>query len=97
MAVATVCFQRLPIDFAFLGDMLGQIDGTQTAVFVGAKPLFAAGVGRFQLVQMRNRIGAVGGIEEKHARLAIAVGIGGDLVEQIAGVVPSAIPCPCAG
>ena len=65
--------------------MLGQVDRTQAAVFVGSQPLLAAGVGGFQLVEVRNRVGAVGGIQEEHARFAVVMGLVDDLVEQIAG------------
>ena len=64
--------------------VLGQVDRAQAAVLVGSKPLLAARIGGFQLVQVRHRVGAVGGIQEEHARLAVVVRLGDDLVEQVA-------------
>ena len=34
---------------------------------------------------MRHRVGAVGGVQEEHARLAVVVRLAYDLVEQVAG------------
>ena len=33
---------------------------------------------------MRDRVGAVGGVQEQHARLAVMVRLAGDLLEQLA-------------
>ena len=62
--------------------MFGQVDRAQAAVFVGSQPLLAAGIGGFQLVEVRHRVGAVGGIQEEHARFAVVVGLGDDLLNR---------------
>ncbi len=67
--------QLFPIHAVVGGEVLGQVDRTQAAVLVGSQVLLAAGVGGFQLVQVRDRVGAVGGIQEEHARLAVVVGL----------------------
>ena len=64
--------------------MLGEVDRPQAAVFIRAKPLLAAGVGGFEGVEVGNGIGAVGGIEEEHARFAVVVGLVDNFVEQLA-------------
>ena len=78
--------QRFPIHGAVRSAMLSQVDGTQAAVLVGTQPLFTAGIGGFQRVKVRHGVGAVGGIQEKHARFAVVVCLPDDLLEQIAGM-----------
>jgi len=75
-------FQILPIYFTFVRDMLSQVDGTKTAIFIRAKPLLAARICRFKIVQVRDWIFSVGGVQEEDARLTIAVCVGCDLIEE---------------
>jgi len=77
--------QFLPVHFSIGGKVTGKVDRSKAAVLVRSKPLFAARIGRFQVVQMWNRIGAVGGIQEERAWLAVVMCLGNKLVEQIAG------------
>ncbi len=42
-------------------------------------------IGSLQLVQMRHRVGAVGGVQEEHPRFAIVVRLGNDFIEQLTG------------
>ena len=79
-----VLAQLSPVHAVVLCRELRQVDRSQAAVFVRTKELLAAGVGGFQLVQMRDRVAAVGGIQEQHARLAVVVCLAHDLVEQVA-------------
>ena len=85
MASCHALAQLFPIHAAVGAEVLGQVDRAQAAVLVGSKPLLAAGVGGFQLVEVRHRVGAVGGIQEEHARLAVVVRLVDDLLEQVAG------------
>ena len=77
--------QAGPIDGAVGAEVLGEVDGTQAAILVGAKPLLAAGIGGLEGVEVGNRVGAVGGVEEEQAGFAVVVGLGDDLVEEGAG------------
>jgi len=65
-------------------EVLGEVDGTQAAVLVGSEPLLSAGVGGFQLVEVGDGIGAVGGIEEEQTGLAIVVCLLDDTLEKVA-------------
>jgi hypothetical protein len=51
--------------------MLSEVERTKAAVFVRSKPLFTAGVGGFELVEVRDRVGAIGSVEEKQAGFTI--------------------------
>ena len=75
--------QLLPIYAAIRPKVLGQVDRAQAAVLVGPKQLLAAWIGCFKLVQVRNRVGAVGGVQEEHSRFAIVVRLAYDLLEQV--------------
>ena len=77
--------QGFPIHRAVRAEVLGQIHRAEAAVLVGAEPLLAARVGRFQGVEVGDGVGAVGRVEEEHARLAVVVGLLDDAVEQVAG------------
>ena len=76
--------QALPVDGVVRAEVLGEVDRAETAVLIGAKPLLAAGVGGFELVEVGDGVGAVGRVEEEHAGLAVVVGLGDDFVEDIA-------------
>ena len=82
-------FSRLgqlhPVHAVVRAKMPGQVDRTQAAVLVWAEPLLTAGVGGFELVEMRDRVAAVSGIQEQQAGLAVVVRLRNDLVEQLAG------------
>ena len=65
-------------------DVLGQVDGAEAAVFVRPEPLLAAWICRFQLIQMRHGICAIGRVQEQHARLAVVMRVLDDLVEEVA-------------
>ncbi|MPN20373.1 hypothetical protein SDC9_167752 [bioreactor metagenome] len=65
--------------------MLGQVHGTQAAILIGAEPLLAAGVGGLKLIEVRDGVGAVGGIQEEHTRLTVVVGLLHDLLKQVTG------------
>ena len=66
-------------------EVLGQVHRTQTAVLVGPEPLLAAGVGGLERVEVRHRVGAVGGIQKEHAGFAVVVGLFDDLLKEVAG------------
>ena len=76
--------QFFPINCPIGPKMLRQIDRTQAAVFIRAKPLLAARIGGFQRIQMRHRVLAVGGIQEQHTRLAVVVRLPNDAIKQFA-------------
>ena len=78
--------QSFPVHSAIRSAMLVEIHRTQTAVLVRSKPLFSARVRRFERIQMRHGVAAIGGIEEEHTRLAIMMRLLDDLVEQFARV-----------
>ncbi len=67
--------------------MFSKVDGTQTAVFVGAKPLFATGgVGGFKMIEMRyGGVVAVGSVDEENTRFAVVVGLPDKTVKKRAG------------
>ena len=72
-----------PVHGAVFQNMYGQVDRAQTAVFVGSQPLLAAGVGGFELVEVRHGVGTVGRVQEQHAGLAVVVGLGDNFIEQV--------------
>ena len=83
---STLWRQCLPIDQAFRATVFRQVDRTQAAVLTGTQPLLAAGIGGFQLIEVRNGILAVGGIDEQQPGLAVVMCLGDDLVEEFAGI-----------
>ncbi len=56
--------QQFPVDGAIRSAVLVEVDRAETAVLVWAKPLLTARVCRFQWIQMRHRISAIGCIQE---------------------------------
>ena len=62
--------------------MSGQVDRTQAAVFIRAKPLLPAGVGGLQLIEMGNGVVAVGRIQKQDPRLTVVVSGSNNFVEQ---------------
>ena len=83
MEVTTLWRKRFPIHGAIRSAMLVEIDRTETAVLVRSKPLLTARICRFQRIQMRNGVAAIGGIQEQHARLAVVMRLLDDLIEQL--------------
>ncbi len=77
--------QLFPVDAALGRYVAAEVDRAEAAVLVGAEPLLAAGVGRLQLVEMGHGVAAVGRVQEEDARLAVAVGVLDDLIEDVAG------------
>ena len=51
----------------FFDDEFGQVDVAQIAGFHGQQRLLTARVGGFQAVQVADRVGLIGGIQEKQA------------------------------
>src|SRR5690606_15334013 len=58
----------------------------QTAVLVRPEPLLTTWVCRFQLVEVRHGVGAVGRVEEENAGLAVAMGVADNLFKELASV-----------
>ena len=80
----TLIAQLLPVHLAVLGDVLREVDRAEAAVLVGPQQLLAARIRGGKLVQVRHRVLPVGRVEEQHARFAVVVRVGDDLVEQLA-------------
>ncbi len=67
-----------------------QIDGAKVAGFVRQQRLLAAGVGGFDLADMRSGVVAVQAIQEDDAGLAVFPGLLDDALEYLAGVQAAA-------
>ena len=80
--------QRVPVDRGRAGGIgryvRAQVDRAEAAVLIRPQPLFAARVGRLQLVQVRDGVAAVGRVNEERARFAVVVGVLDDGGEQFA-------------
>ena len=77
--------QADPIHGMVGSEVLGQVHRTEAAVLVRAKPLLPAGIGGFEGIQVGDRVGAVGGVEEEDAGLTVMMGLFDDLLEEVAG------------
>ena len=73
------------VDRAVLFAMPRKVNRPQTAVLIRSEPLLAAGIRRFQPVQVRNRIFPIRRVDEKDPRLAVVMRLRHDQVEQLAG------------
>ncbi len=77
--------ELLPIDGMVGAEMLCEVDGAEAAILVRSEPLFPAGIGGFELVEMRYGIAAVGGIKEEESGFAIVMRLLDDLLKEVAG------------
>ena len=88
MPLAHRALQRLPVNRGRAGairrNVRAQVDRAEAAVLVRSQPLFAARVGRLQVVQMRDGVAAVGRVDKERARFAVVVGVPDDRGEQVA-------------
>ena len=82
---AGILAQLVPIHGMVGAEMLGEVDGAEAAVLVGSEPLLTAGIGGFKLVEVRDGVGAVGGIQEEQTGLTVVMRLLDDLLEQVAG------------
>ncbi len=73
-----VVAQFVPVHAVVGSEVLGEVERTEAAVLVGSQPLLAAGVGGFELVEVRDGVGAVGGVEEEQPGLAVVVRLAHD-------------------
>ena len=75
--------QVFPVHRCTRRQVLCQIDRPEAAVLVRAQPLLAARIGGFQVVQVGYGVGPIGGVEEQHAGLAVAVRVAHHEIEDL--------------